>query len=375
MYFRAIQGHSGGIAIDPELQDNVLLPKECIEYIYQVGNASELNSIRNGLILGGKSFKRGRQTVFFTTVNPMEDVYGMVETPCDLTKRRTAPYKSTWKRFQKMVFWCNLKLAQEKGLQFYQTRSHAVVLYNTLLAAFIEKAVCMKTQEELHQKVRLTPRLPRVVLKLNSQCGQQDLRSQDARSSWEPSSESKSYGETWNNAVDHRNLSIPLSAVEQQDTTRENKVKKLIEKFENHQHKESFLQDVSQTQKINKFSEESQDLIADLNNTEIFELSENSSKRQCPDCNPYCEMGIIYCRCGRNVNSSRSPTEFEQKNYNVTSIPGYVIKKNSSRGAKHGPSERQRTYYQAKQMLKKARRKKLGRHPTILSRWYASQSF
>ena len=31
-------------------------------------------------------------------------------------------------------------------------------------------------------------------------------------------------------------------------------VKKLIEKFESHQHKESFLQDLSHTQKINKFS-------------------------------------------------------------------------------------------------------------------------
>ena len=69
-----------------------------------------------------------------------------------------------------------MKLAHEKGLQFYQTRSHAVVLYNTLPAAFIEKAVCMKTQEELYQKVRLTPSLLWVVLKSNSQCGQQDLR-------------------------------------------------------------------------------------------------------------------------------------------------------------------------------------------------------
>ena len=28
LYFRAIQGQPGGIAIDPELQDNVLIPKE-----------------------------------------------------------------------------------------------------------------------------------------------------------------------------------------------------------------------------------------------------------------------------------------------------------------------------------------------------------
>ena len=53
-----------------------------------------------------------------------------------------------------------------------------------------------------------------------------------------------------------------------------NPMEKLIEKFENQRYKESFLQDLSQTQKINKFSKESQDLIADFNNTEIFELCE-----------------------------------------------------------------------------------------------------
>ena len=172
---------------------------------------------------------------------------------------------------------------KRKVCLFYQTRSHAVVLYNTLPAACIEKAVCMKTQDELYQKVRLTPRVPRVVLKSNSQHGQQDPQIQDARSSWEPSSDSKSYGETCNNTVDYRVSGVHLSAVEQQDSTRENKVKKLIEKFENHKHKESFLQDLSQAQKINKFSKESQDLLADMNNSEIFELCENSSKQQSPD--------------------------------------------------------------------------------------------
>ena len=166
-------------------------------------------------------------------------------------------------------------------------------------------------------------------------------------------------------SLDHRKSGVLPSAVEQQDAPRGNKVKKLIEKFENHKHKESFLQDLSQTQKINKFSRESQDLIADLNSTEIFELFENSSKQQCLDCNAYWEMGIIYYSCGRSMKSSQSSTEFDQNN---TSILGYVVKKNSSSGAKHGPSERQRMYCQAKQMLKKARQRKHERHPRILSR-------
>ena len=207
-------------------------------------------------------------------------------------------------------------------VHIYPTRSHAVVLYNTLSAACIQKAVCMETQYELHQKVNLAPRVPRVVLKSNSQCGLQDPQNQDARSSWEPSSDSKSYGASCNNTVDHRIPGVLLSAVEQQHTTRENKVKRLIEKFENHKHKESFIQDLRQTEKINKFSKESQDLIADMNNT-LLEDRNN------------------LLRCGRNMKSTRSPTEFDQDNRDVTSIPGYVIKQNRKRGVQHGASGRQ----------------------------------
>ena len=76
LYFRVIQGHSRDNAVDPTWQDNVLLPKRFTEYIYHVGNATDLNSlIRNGYFSGGTSLKRERQAVFFTTVNPMEDVH------------------------------------------------------------------------------------------------------------------------------------------------------------------------------------------------------------------------------------------------------------------------------------------------------------
>ena len=112
-----------------------------------------------------------------------------------------------------------------------------------------------------------------------------------------------------------------------------------------------------------------------MNNTEIFELCENSSKHQCLDCNANWEMGIICCSCGRNMNSTRSPKEFYQNNREVTSIPGSVNKKNSCRGAKHGPSERQKMCSHAKQLPKKARQEKHGSHPTILSRWYADEEY
>ena len=87
------------------------------------------------------------------------------------------------------------------------------------------------------------------------------------------------------------------------------------------QHKESFLQDLSQTQKINKQSKELQELLAGMNNTESFELRENSSKQHCPECNTYWEIEIIQCNCGRKMKSSQRPPGFEQNNYAVTSIP------------------------------------------------------
>ena len=42
-FFRAIQGHSGSNLVDPALQENVLLPEDFSEYIYHVGNVSEIH--------------------------------------------------------------------------------------------------------------------------------------------------------------------------------------------------------------------------------------------------------------------------------------------------------------------------------------------
>ena len=145
--FQSIQGHSGDNAVDPALQDNVLLPKGFTEYIYHVGNANELNSIiRNGLIPGGKSFKRGRPAVFCT-----EDVYGMEETPRDLTKPRIAPYKNTWKRLQHTVFWCKFKLAQEKGLLFPKKRE-CKRLHVEHLARTQEEYITIVRSQQIRQR-------------------------------------------------------------------------------------------------------------------------------------------------------------------------------------------------------------------------------
>ena len=231
----------------------------------------------------------------------------------------------------------------------------------------------MKTKDQLYQRESVI--LKRVVLKANSQCGSQDLPVQEARSSLESQHDAESCGETRSNTADYRIPSMSISTVKLQDARRQNNVTKLIVMFEKYQHKEQFFKDMSQKQEINKFSKESHQLLVDMNHTEIFELCENSAKLQCLDCSAFSEIGIIYCSCRRNLKYSRSPTTFQKTNCDVTSVPGFVIKKNSSRGPKHGASETQVMFFKAKQMLRKAGQKKHGNHPTILSRWYEQEGY
>ena len=57
-----------------------------------------------------------------------------------------------WKRHQDAVFWVDINLAIRKGLKFYQTRSNAVILHETLPAYCIPKVVRMEIVEKSYTK-------------------------------------------------------------------------------------------------------------------------------------------------------------------------------------------------------------------------------
>ena len=160
LYFRALQGHSGRNPTDPTLQDNVLIPNDFFEYFYHIGCAVSVHSITNlGLIAGGQNSCRERQTVFFAAVNPMHKNQKDPQ-ELDLTKPRLASYKPKWKRHQDTVYWVDIQLAQRKGLKFNQTRSNAIILYDTLPAYCISKVVVMESEEVKNQKAYVSPRPP-----------------------------------------------------------------------------------------------------------------------------------------------------------------------------------------------------------------------
>ena len=82
---------------------------------------------------------------------------------------------------QDTVYWVDIQLGQRKGLKFYQTRSNAVILYDTLPAYCISKAIVMKSEEIIYQNVYGSPRQPPTIsYKDNWTC---NLDSDVARSS------------------------------------------------------------------------------------------------------------------------------------------------------------------------------------------------
>ena len=59
-YFRAIQGHSGGAPISPELMNYTLIPYNWKEHIYHRGISWNFQSVLgSGLIPGGKRERQG----------------------------------------------------------------------------------------------------------------------------------------------------------------------------------------------------------------------------------------------------------------------------------------------------------------------------
>ena len=101
-----------------------------------------------------------RQTVFFLPVNHMDKEHKDPE-KIDLEAPRLARYMhKAWKTHQNTVYWLDIKLAQKKGLKFYQTRWNAIILYNTLPSFLYPEGYYDGNGEIVYEKVYESPRPP-----------------------------------------------------------------------------------------------------------------------------------------------------------------------------------------------------------------------
>ena len=92
---------------------------------------------QSGIDTRGQNLSK-RQTVFFTSVDPMNKERKDLDV-IDLKAPRLAQCLQTaWKRHQNTVYWIDINLAQKKGLKFYQTRSNAIILHIVLYSESCE---------------------------------------------------------------------------------------------------------------------------------------------------------------------------------------------------------------------------------------------
>ena len=160
VHLRTLQGHSGYNLIDPTLQDNVMVQSNFFQHIYHVGCAFNYHSIINSELILGERILSNRQTVFFLPVDPMDKNHNDPDT-IDLSVPRHAQYMhKACERHQDAVYWIDINLAMTKGLNFYQTRSNAFILHETLTACCIPKVARMETGEVIFEKVYMSPRPP-----------------------------------------------------------------------------------------------------------------------------------------------------------------------------------------------------------------------
>ena len=95
----------------------------------------------------------------------MEEHWVDQEEEHDMSQPRYARYKHVWTVAQEAVYWVDIVRAQRMGLKFYQTRSNAITLHDTLLPACIERVVSRKNREILYTRISKSPRPAHTIIR------------------------------------------------------------------------------------------------------------------------------------------------------------------------------------------------------------------
>ena len=154
------------VIISPRLMNHVMILYKCERFIYHVGRARDQYSIAEiGLVAGGKERKEGRQTIFFSPLDPFNSDANESDSITDLKKPRKVKYQSRWSPGQDAVYWIHLSTAQNAGLEFWQTTSNAIITYQSVPKEGVVKVVSESGKRELFAR-QLTPReRPKVTLR------------------------------------------------------------------------------------------------------------------------------------------------------------------------------------------------------------------
>ena len=135
-------------------------------------------------------------------------------------------------------------------------------------------------------------------------------------------------------------------------------VRELIQKIENHPHRHALQRDLQQSQQFNLFSQESKEMIHEVENIELCELLDTEPKAQCKVCLSYWDVDNVYCTCGHFLrNGTEENKKFVQYTMGLLSIPKYYIKKGRPHRHRYGKNPGDHKYYIANSLKKKCKKR------------------
>ena len=127
-----------------------MIPYNWKQFIYHVGRARDQYSIaKTRLVAGGKERKEGRQTIFFTHLDPFNSDASEAELITDIKKPKEVHYQIHWIPEQDAVYWIHLSTAQDAGLEFWQTGSNVIITYQSVPKECVVKVVSESGKREL----------------------------------------------------------------------------------------------------------------------------------------------------------------------------------------------------------------------------------
>ena len=166
VYFRAIQGHSGGIFVEPELTGYIRILHKWKRFNFHRGCSFSIQSIfENGLIPGGHESDKGRQIVFFTPLNFLVEILKKKNfmTITQFLKKRIVTVIG--KAIKMQCIGQEKSRAQDRRLQFWQTKSHAIIVHSLVPADSIFQAISQKGDRVLFERLSTPQPAPKVTFK------------------------------------------------------------------------------------------------------------------------------------------------------------------------------------------------------------------
>ena len=234
----------------------------------------------------------------------------------DSTRPREVHCISKWKPHQDAVYRIHLARAQEKGLQFWQTRSLASILFHSVPAGCIEKGVCLQGDKFWHQRDS-TPRLAQKMVLKDAWQWKQEQQGTLSSSGWHPAEE------------DPFEVDLRIQGIHKMQCS---KVREAWPTFQNwwtscelntkqNLWLPTWVRKENWTVSVRNPKRQFED-----RKIELFELRKVSKNTPCPSCSKYWLEGLLHCTCGVCLMPSQEQKRKIKSEFEILSIPYYIVK-------------------------------------------------